>query len=326
MTPSTLAEQLTKYLTDAHSIEEQALIQMRAAPRLAGDPSVAAVFAAHLTETREHERLIAERLRERGAEPSRIKDVAGLLTGAGFAAFAAVQPDTPGKLVVHAYSYEHMEAAAYHLLARVAERAGDPATASVAERIETEELAMGDRVAGCFDRVAELTLSGLGPSDLDAQLSKYLTDAHAIEGQALTLLAKSPKLAGDARLSAAYEEHRRETEHHQELVNERLQARGETPNRLKDAALRVGALNWGAFFGAQPDTPAKLAGFAYAFEHLEIGAYEMLRRVAARAGDQATVQAAEQIVVQERAAAQRLHALLGEALTASLEAQGLAAA
>ena len=31
-----------------------------------------------------------------------------------------------------------------------------------------------------------------------------------------------------------------------------------------------GCLNLGAFFSAQPDTPAKLAGFAFAFAHLEI--------------------------------------------------------
>jgi hypothetical protein len=46
--------------------------------------------------------------------------------------------------------------------------------------------------------------------------------------------------------------------------------------------MRLGALNWGGFFAVQPDTRAKLAGFAYAFEHLEIGAYELLRRVAQR--------------------------------------------
>ena len=53
--------------------------------------------------------------------------------------------------------------------------------------------------------------------------------------------------------------------------------------------MRVGGLNLGAFFGGQPDTPAKLAGFAFAFEHLEIAAYEQLMRVARRAGDEETV-------------------------------------
>ena len=39
----TLAEQLTKYLTDAHSIEEQALAQLKTAPEIAGDNDLAAI-------------------------------------------------------------------------------------------------------------------------------------------------------------------------------------------------------------------------------------------------------------------------------------------
>ena len=37
MPDRSLEEQLTKYLTDAHSIEEQALTQLRAAPKIAGE-------------------------------------------------------------------------------------------------------------------------------------------------------------------------------------------------------------------------------------------------------------------------------------------------
>ena len=33
-------EQLTKYLTDAHSIEEQALAQLRTAPDIVGDSAL----------------------------------------------------------------------------------------------------------------------------------------------------------------------------------------------------------------------------------------------------------------------------------------------
>ena len=70
--------------------------------------------------------------------------------------------------------------------------------------------------------------------------------------------------------------------------------------------LKLGALNWGVFFAAQPDTPAKLAGFSYAVENLEIAAYELLRRVAERAGDQETVALAEGILAEERSAAQQV--------------------
>src|SRR3981081_2434407 len=66
-----LDDQLTKYLTDAHSIEQQALAQMRVAPELAGDPEIASAFSQHLTETEGHERLVRERLSRPGARRPR---------------------------------------------------------------------------------------------------------------------------------------------------------------------------------------------------------------------------------------------------------------
>jgi ferritin-like metal-binding protein YciE len=318
-------EQLTKYLTDAHSIEQQALAQMKVAPELAGDGEIASAFSKHLEETEEHERLVREQLESRGASPSKLKDLAGTLTGMGFAAFARAQPDTPGKLVVHAFSYEHMEQAAYELLASVAARAGDTETVQTARTIGRQEMAMGQRLEGCFDRAVDAALRALEREDIQQQLDKYLADAHAIEAQALQLLDKAPQLAGTADLASVYDEHHSETEEHQKLVDARLKARGGSPSSFKDAALRLGALNWGAFFQAQPDTPAKLVAFAYAFEHLEIGAYELLRRVAARASDPETEQTAERILVQERAAADKLHTRFEQALDASLEPQRVGA-
>ncbi|MBV9535507.1 MAG: DUF892 family protein [Solirubrobacterales bacterium] len=325
MTPDTVEEQLVKYLTDAHSIEQQALVQMKTAPKIAGDEQIAAAFSDHLTETEGHERRVAEQLELHDAKPSKVKDIAGSVTGMGFGAFALAQPDTPGKLVVHAFSYEHMEEAAYDLLAMVAQRAGDTGTVQTAREIEQQERAMGDRLAGFFDRAVDAALREVSPDDLPEQLDKYLADAHAIEAQAVQLLEKGPELAGTPELASAYEEHRQETEEHQRLIAARLDARSSGPSRLKDAALALGALNWGAFFQAQPDTAAKLAAFAFAFEHLEIGAYEMLRRVAARAGDTETERVATRILGEEHAAADRLHSLFDQALDASLHEQGVGA-
>jgi ferritin-like metal-binding protein YciE len=323
MTPETLEEQLIKYLTDAHSIERQALVQMKLAPKIAGQDALASAFAQHLTETEEHERLVREALERRGASRSVVKDAAGVLTGAGFGAFAALQPDTPGKLLAHALSYEHMEEAAYRLLSLLAERLHDQDALQTAQRIEAQEEGMARRLEGLFDQAVDASLAAKDPVDLDEQLSKYLADAHAIEQQAVTLLSKGPELAGDPELAEAYESHLTETHGHRQRVESRLEARGGSPSKLKDLAMKSGALNWGTFFAAQPDTPAKLAAFAYAFEFLEIAAYELLRRVATRAGDDETVRAATEILAEERAAASKLSSLFPRALEASLREQSL---
>src|SRR5918999_4596839 len=153
--PDTLDEQLIKHLIDVHSIEEQALQQMKVAPRMAGDPELARAFRAHIAETEDHERRVRERLTARGADPSKVKDLVAKAGAVGMVRFARAQPDTPGKLTTHAYSYEHMELAAYDLLALVAERAGDTETADMARSIREQEAAMANRLAARLDRAGE---------------------------------------------------------------------------------------------------------------------------------------------------------------------------
>jgi ferritin-like metal-binding protein YciE len=320
---SEIREQLTKYLTDAHSIEEQALAQLRTAPDLVGDDGLAEAFRTHLAETEIHERTVRELLEQRGASPSRVKDTIMKVGGKGFLLFARLQPDTPGKLVAHALSYEALELASYDLLARVARAAEEPAVAERAEEISDEEQAMMRRLEDGFDRSVAASLRDVAEADLGEQLRKYLADAHAIEEQAIALLERAPALSDDETLAAVYADHLAETRDHAELLAARLHALAGDPSSLKDAALRLGALNWGAFFQAHPDTPGKLAAFAYAFEHLEIGGYEQLQRVAKQAGDVETAELVRRILAEERAAAAAIYGEFDTALQATLAAQGV---
>jgi UDP-glucose 4-epimerase len=299
-------EQLVKYLSDVHSIELQALEQLRAAPRIAGEEGMRRAFEQHLAETEIQERRVRERLEALGGAPSRLKDAAGAAGGWGMVAFAASQPDTPGKLVMHAYSYEHMEFAAYELLKRLAERAGDERTAGMAADIAVEERRMAERLERCFDAAVDVSLAPVGADRLDASLLSYLRDAHALEGQAIRLLEAGAERVEDEQLEAGFRDHLGETRRHLERIESLLEERGAEPSLVKDAALKAGGLNLSAFFGAQPDSTAKLAGFAFAFEHLEVAAYELLRRVAARAGDRGVLAAAEEILAEERRAAKRV--------------------
>ena len=317
---ASLDTQLDAYLRDAHAIEQQARSQMRAAPEMAVDLALATAFRQHLAETEHHEQLIRDRLEARGVTPSWLKDAVFKAGGHAFVLFAASQPDTPGKLVSHALAYEHLELAGYELLRRLAQLAGDETTVVVAAAIREDERAMAERLEASFDRAVEASLREVDRANLDEQLNKYLADAHAIEAQAIQLLERGPNLAGDAELAHVYEEHLDESHEHQRLVRERLEARGGSPSKLKDAAMRLGALNWAAFFAAQPDTPAKLAVFAYAFEFLEVGGYEQLKRVARRAGDAETEALCQRIVATERDMADRIWRKFDSALDASLAA------
>src|SRR3954447_1478435 len=296
MNERSIQEQIVKYLGDIHAIEEQALVQMKVAPKIAGDATLEAIFEKHIGETEDQKRRVEERLEELGGSPSKVKDLAGAASAPAFALFAKFQPDTPGKLTAHAYSYEHMELAAYELLSRVAQRAHDDQTVQLAKDIGAQEGEMANRLSEKWDVVVNASLRDVDPSDLGGQLDKYLSDAHAIESQAEQMLKKAIDIGGDPKLSRDYEEHLEQTKGHKKLIEERLEARGASTNFLKDAAMKLGAINWGTFFAAQPDTPAQLAGFAYAFEHLEIGSYEQLRRVAERAGDESVAGVAQTIL------------------------------
>jgi ferritin-like metal-binding protein YciE len=302
MTDNDPQTQLVKYLTDVHSIEEQARVQMERAPKLV-EGAFSEAFQRHLGETESQERRVRERLEAHDASPSKLKDVAGQAGGFGMVLFARSQPDTPGKLAMHAFSYEHMEVAAYELLGIAAREAGDGETAAMAAAIADEEREMAGRIAAGWDEAVEQSLARVEPDDLGETLDTYLADVHALEGQSRKLLEKSKEMDVPEPLRAAFAHHLEETEGHLRRIEARLDDRGATPSAIKDAMLRLGALNWGVFFASQPDTPAKLAGFAYAVENLEVAAYELLLRVARRAGDEETVSLAESILAEEKTAA-----------------------
>jgi ferritin-like metal-binding protein YciE len=316
-----LGEQLNAHLRDAHAIAQLALPQLRAAPDAAGDPALGTAFRQHLVETEHQEELIGDRLEARGVSPLRLKNGAFRTTGFAFVLFRGSQPDTPDKLIAHALFHERLEIATQELLRRMAELAGDATTMVVARALREDQRAMAERLEACLDRAVEASLREVDRANIEALVDRHLADAHAIEAEAIQLLERGPRLAGDAELGQLYEEHLYDCRDHQRRVRERLDARGAPSEALKEAALRLGALDWGAFFVAQVDTPAKLAAVAYAFEFLEVGCYEQLKRVAHRAGDAGTERLAERILADEREMAERLWGGFDAALHAWLVPQ-----
>jgi ferritin-like metal-binding protein YciE len=159
-------------------------------------------------------------------------------------------------------------------------------------------------------------------SNIQEQLAAYLRDAYAMEHQSLTTLEAAEKIAGDIDLEQTIRGHVTETKQHITHLGTRLEQLGEAPSKLKNLAGKVGAVALGAGIAGQRDRPAKLVAVAYAYEHFEIAAYELLRRVAERAGDAETVHIANRILAQERSAAEKLSWSFDAVVDASLEKVG----
>jgi ferritin-like metal-binding protein YciE len=153
------------------------------------------------------------------------------------------------------------------------------------------------------------------------ELIKHLRDAHAMERQALLLLKRGADLAGDEETGRIYRAHALQTEEHARYIAERLEAHGESPSSVKDAASQAGALAIGAATQAMPDTPLRLAIAAFAFEHMEIASYRILASLAGRADDEETLSAIERILEQEEAAAELVAGTFERALQITLGEQ-----
>lgn len=155
-------------------------------------------------------------------------------------------------------------------------------------------------------------------SDRD-ELVTFMKNAHAMEKQSLRTCEAALKVAGDPQLEAIYRGHVRETKEHLSHLEDHLEKLGESPSKLKDMAGSGAAAGLGLGLVAQPHTPAKLAAVAFGFENFEIATYELMKRVADRAGDTEAAAMCDTILVQERQAADKIAAGFDLALHVSLE-------
>ncbi len=313
-------EEIVHFISDLYSMELQAAVQMAKAPDLARDPTLAEFFRSHCAETEDHAERVRARLESLGGSSSAIKDMIMKLGGKAFLLFAKVLPETPGRLVAHAYSYEAMEWAGYEVLIRMAELAGDEESARLGRAIQAQEHAMMRRLESGFDAAEEASHRNTPVDELATHVCKHLAEAHALESQSVQQMKKSADIAGSPELARIYKQHEDESHAQMERIERRLEALGGDTSLLEDAALKLGAIEWGMFFQSQSDTPAKLAAFGYAVEHLEIAGYELLKRSARRAGDAETERLADALCAEEKAMAERLENSLDLSVRATLEA------
>jgi ferritin-like metal-binding protein YciE len=153
MVEDKVQEKLADYVEDAHAMERNDLKMVDSMIATTDDPETRQMLHNHKRKTEEHERRMRERLEAMGRGTSARKQDqavgAALLKGMG---------DKAGKNARDGYRAEYLEIAAYQLLERLAERAGDAETAEAARLNRADEEEMARRIDQSWDRTLDLTL------------------------------------------------------------------------------------------------------------------------------------------------------------------------
>jgi ferritin-like metal-binding protein YciE len=126
------------------------------------------------------------------------------------------------------------------------------------------------------------------------QLVKHIDEALAMEQSVLRMLDSVIFGLDDADAKDAFRHHKLDTERHIDRLQERLEAHGHTPSLVREAGGILAAMMKSVLDLTRGEKAARGARDAYATEHLEIASYQLLERIAVRAGDERTAEVARE--------------------------------
>jgi ferritin-like metal-binding protein YciE len=159
MADEKLRQKLIDYIEDAHALEQNVSRMLDSMISTTEDPEIEEMLRHHKEETERQEQRLRERLDALGASTSTRKEAQTIATALMKGAADQVRGDQAGKNARDGYTTEHMEIAAYQLLERLAERAGDTETAEVARQNRAEEKAMARKMDVSWNKFLDLTLA-----------------------------------------------------------------------------------------------------------------------------------------------------------------------
>jgi ferritin-like metal-binding protein YciE len=160
-------------------------------------------------------------------------------------------------------------------------------------------------------------------STVNDQLIKHLDEAQAMEQTVLRMLDAMISTTDDPEILQELEHHKVETEGQALRVRQRLEAHGGAQSSVRHVTGILGAVAKMPFDLVRQEKASRNARDGYATEHMEIAAYELLKRIAQKAGDDETAMMCDEIIAQERAMAQKIEANWDKFVTLSLEEQGV---
>jgi ferritin-like metal-binding protein YciE len=135
---------------------------------------------------------------------------------------------------------------------------------------------------------------------LEQQLIKHIDEAHAMEQNVLRMLDGMISTTDDPAILDALEHHKLLTHGHVDKMAARLRAHGASPSAVRQVGGVLGALAKVPLDLVRGESPGRNARDGFATEHLEIASYELLRRVAEKAGDEETARVAQEIIAEEK--------------------------
>jgi ferritin-like metal-binding protein YciE len=136
-------------------------------------------------------------------------------------------------------------------------------------------------------------------------LLHHLRDVHALELHASRQLERAARRR-DEQTASVYQEHLEQSREHEQRIQELVEAHGHSPSPLEDKTLRGRSIGLRQLADIPLDTPVKLVMNLFALNHLQIAAHELLLEIARAAENEDAAQTAEQILEQERAAAEQV--------------------
>ena len=138
------------------------------------------------------------------------------------------------------------------------------------------------------------------------KLIKHIDEGIAMEKNVLRVLDSMIRTTQDPETLRALERHKQTTRTHAQRLEERLKMHGSSPSRTRQVGGVVGARFKSVVDVARRDKAARNARDGFVTEQLEIASYELLERIAQRAGDDETAEVARQNRAEDEAMARRL--------------------
>ena len=152
-----------------------------------------------------------------------------------------------------------------------------------------------------------LTPAKGGPvSSLHEQLVKHIDEAIAMEENVKRMLDATILTTDDPSIVELLEQHKLDTQQQSQRLRRRLEAHGASPSLVREATAIFGAVAKLPLDFVRGEKAGRNARDTYAAEHLEIASYQLLERVAMRAGDEETAAVARQNRAEEEAMARAL--------------------